>query len=590
MVPHIFNWIRKQTLKLQIFLAIMFIAILLVVVFSVVFNSSITSLVENYLLDASRRLLEYSNMELKNKLESVYESSNQILVDSDIQRILKTDSETYSFTSQIQDYNTLEKKISDILTPSHFITNVYLLVNPDFYYAREKKNIYGLHDEYFYPLSKSVSQEEGGIVWGMPFDRVRWNQETADRVILCGRELVDMEDFTLFIGELYFEISLSAIQDVLELASYHSNDILLLNADNQIIAGYSNDGKSFSSLDFNCIKPSSNKFYRDAENNVYLSKEVPKTNWKMVSVLRNDDISKTVSGLRNKTILIFILAVLIAMLLAMFISRLLLRRINSTNENMEKSFNQGFSSIPIQNDDEIAFIERQYNSLVLQIKKLMDDKYKLGEQVQKNRYDALRSQLNPHFLYNAFNTIGLLSMKNNVPEITEMIKNLALYYRISLNNGNDWITVRKEITHIQAYLDILKIRFDLPIVIDNTIVDESILNILILNLIFQPVVENAILHGIHGKKKDFGLIRISGEREGQYLILRIEDNGEGCDIDSLEKAIETQTEREKGYGLYNVNKRIQLIYGSDCGISFMRSSLGGLMVSFCLKDLGEIKK
>ena len=216
------------------------------------------------------------------------------------------------------------------------------------------------------------------------------------------------------------------------------------------------------------------------------------------------------------------------------------------------------------------------------IQKLMEQSEK--EQKAKRRYElkVLQSQINPHFLYNTLDSIIWMAEWGKNQEVVKMTSSLARLLRRSISNEQEVVTIEEEIDYTEAYLTIQKMRYqdklEYEIEAEPDIRKEETVK-----LVLQPVVENAIYHGI--KYKDGkGLIQIRGFREGGDIILQVEDDGRGMDQDTLEHIFEKHVRDTKsnGVGLQNVHERIRLYYGAAYGLSFESEPGKGTVVTIRL--------
>jgi two-component system, sensor histidine kinase YesM len=236
--------------------------------------------------------------------------------------------------------------------------------------------------------------------------------------------------------------------------------------------------------------------------------------------------------------------------------------------------------------NEIGLLTSGYNRLITRVRSLMDSIY--VEQRSKRRYEfrILQSQINPHFLYNTIETIiSFIKIGMNTDAI-ETGRYLADFYRFSLSNGKEFITVREEIKLIENYLLIQKKRyinvFDFAFLIEDEIMDCKVLK-----LTLQPLVENAIYHGLKHKRQK-GLIIIKGYADDdRYIVFEVFDNGVGISEHKIRDIFANHLEDEKseGFGLFSVNERIRLVYGDMYGLK-IESQIGEytkVIVKFPLK-------
>lgn len=174
---------------------------------------------------------------------------------------------------------------------------------------------------------------------------------------------------------------------------------------------------------------------------------------------------------------------------------------------------------------------------------------------------ALQSQINPHFLYNSLSLINWKALEAGKEDISQITLALSTFYRTSLNKGKNMLPIREEINNVRSYLEIQKVMHDdsFDAVYE---IEPGILEYETLNLILQPLVENAIEHGLELKEDGRGLLRITGQLDPgeESVVLTVEDNGVGME---QEKAQRVLTEHSEGYGVRNVNERIRLCYGEE---------------------------
>ncbi|MGM1020800.1 MAG: sensor histidine kinase [Bacillota bacterium] len=225
---------------------------------------------------------------------------------------------------------------------------------------------------------------------------------------------------------------------------------------------------------------------------------------------------------------------------------------------------------------EFAFLSRQFNLMVGQIQELFEKVYVEKLHVKEARLKQLQSQINPHFFYNCFSFITSMAKLRNHEAVVAMAHNLSKYYRYTTRQERDLVPLSEEIEFVHYYLKIQQMR--MPRLTFSIDVSSQANSLLIPLLVVQPLVENAVLHGIEPQAED-GIIRITTEQIGPYMCLFVDDNGLGLGreaIMSLRLALDKPVEEESGYGLWNVHQRMRLHFGEDAGLDFSLSPLGGL--------------
>ena len=234
------------------------------------------------------------------------------------------------------------------------------------------------------------------------------------------------------------------------------------------------------------------------------------------------------------------------------------------------------ANLPITTEeDEIEEIYHNFNGMVQEVQRLMQEHYQLGKEVKMAEVRALQAQINPHFLYNTLDLINWISMDYGAEEIGTLTWNLARFYRLSLNHGKSLISIGEEVEHVEVYVNIENYHFDNAISLEVD-VPEELKNYACLNIILQPFVENAIVHGI-AEKPDIESceIRIRARREEQDIIFSVQDDGPGVDVEQMQK--ETQQDirtAQHGYGVRNINFRLKLCFGEKYGVTYLESEKG----------------
>jgi len=320
------------------------------------------------------------------------------------------------------------------------------------------------------------------------------------------------------------------------------------------------------------------------------------TGWFVVGQVPLAEITRDAAQIRNLIFASGILSVIVAISLYFYLTYRMTRPIQILKNKMRQAAS-GYLEAKVQIDgtDEIADLGQSFNIMLEQIKELLDRSIEEQKQIKLAELRTLQAQINPHFLYNTLDSIVWMAEARKNDQVIRLVQALSHFFRISLSKGRDVISIEEEIEHIRNYLVIQQMRY--RDILDYDIqVDPDILNRQVLKMTLQPLVENALYHGIKNKRGK-GRIEIRGWRNNPHVIcLQVTDNGIGMAPERLEeirrslsRGIEIQSAspeeiRHQGFGLRNVHQRIRLYYGEPFGLQIESSYMTGTSVILKIPD------
>lgn len=313
--------------------------------------------------------------------------------------------------------------------------------------------------------------------------------------------------------------------------------------------------------------------------------------WRIVGIAYMDEISTV-----KKDILFYIFWVFVfGILLFIFISAVISSKISRPIKQLEKSMmmvEQGKLNInlDIKGEAEVAQLSRTFNLMVLRIRQLMNQIVQEQESKRISELNALQAQINPHFLYNTLDSVVWMAENGKHDDVICMVTALARLFRISISRGKNIIGVSEELEHARNYLVIQSIRYRNKFEYEFKIQEEA-LKYKTLKLILQPIIENAIYHGIE-YMVDKGKIKISVSIENDKLLFKVEDNGVGIEPEILNSLLdkESNKKRDSGVGVKNVHERIQLYFGKQYGLKIESELDVGTIVQIWLPLIEEVGK
>lgn len=279
---------------------------------------------------------------------------------------------------------------------------------------------------------------------------------------------------------------------------------------------------------------------------------------------------------RNFTFLIGGILLVFCLFLSTVLAKTMSGRIIRLTSRMKQVKKGELISLPssiIQGKDEIGELTSTYNYMIHAMEDLIEKEYLLGQETKNAELKILQAQINPHFLYNTLDMIQWFAEEGMLSQIEESVSSLATFYRLSLSNGKEFISLREEMEHVRSYIRLQKLRFPDTFLYEEEL-DEGLLDYLLPKTTLQPLVENAITHGLQESKRIPGHLLIKIEKEeGKNIRISILDDGAGMK-NPPRPTPNGGTSRENsghGFGIPNVSSRLTLLYGPGYGVVFEKN-------------------
>lgn len=321
---------------------------------------------------------------------------------------------------------------------------------------------------------------------------------------------------------------------------------------------------------------------------------IKNTDWTIIQIVSNDVLFKDMDQIRKFNTLLIVIIFFLYIVISFSISNRISRPLRLLNKKIASMEASDFNSyIPAKGMIEVAGLIHTYNNMLHQIKALLvrlKAEYQLKEQL---RFKMLQAQINPHFILNTLSNVKWMAYMRKADEVGDMLSSLGAILEASLGKNTPIISLHDEIEYIRNYVILQKIKYNEKLVVEFFVPDE-LLHSEIIRFILQPIVENAIYHGIE-KKQGTGHIMISARREDNQLLIEIKDDGIGMDANRLEYVRNTLADCDSGdvndtyksIGLVNVHQRIRLHYGPSYGIDIASEESSGTCVRIVLPYLLE---
>ena len=495
--------------------------------------------------------LKQTALGLDNEIKIYNNLSDYITYNDQISKVITTE-----YKSTLEVFNQIKQVLNPIFTPMPYFHSG---VNRVTLYTNNKAlgnsapitgPISSIKDEYWYDVVKEL-----------PYTEIEWCVDKYEKKVLSARQLPVVEDNPGTEAILYMDISYDNLFESFVQMSRANYGLYIVDKEGNVLFEHSSfdiDNNSWY-LPYTKLM----KEYQDNQNGnnkLYsiVSMGLESLDW-TVWLYKPDALIKSDTWPIIYAILaITSLCVLASVAASIAISKAIVSSMEELSYNMKKVEKGNFDvKIESTSKDEVGDLIRGFNKMTSRINILIHEKYQSEISQREAEMKALQAQINPHFLYNSLSLINWRAIEADEEEISKITLLLSTFYRTALNKGNNILSIRDEIKNMQCYVDIQLMMHDYNFDIV-TEVDEDIMEYATLNLILQPVVENAIHHGIDLKTDGRGLIKVTGVRENNDIIITVSDNGIGM---TESKAKMILTNESKGYGVRNVDERIKLYYG-----------------------------
>lgn len=393
----------------------------------------------------------------------------------------------------------------------------------------------------------------------------KFNMDKDHWVISLSRELRDTDGQN--IGVLVIDLKYSVIEDYLkDLDLGFDGYAFILNNYNEVVYHY--DTSYFESLDKKeeLIKMASmEQGYDSSMNRLFHQYTLSNADWTLSGVASLDSLNAIRRQLLETIVIVGFVGLIFLLISGTYIAGRITNPIKKLEEAM-KNIESGLYEIEVEAGgcNEAQSLALHYNQMVHKISTLLVDISEQEKSLKAYELNVLHSQINPHFLYNTLDTIVWMAEFGNSEKVVEVTTSLAKFFRLSLSGGSEVTNITQEVDHVRQYLFIQKERYKDKLNYEIEL-DESLSDVKIPKIILQPIVENAIYHGIRDLDGP-GLIRITVAKDADDIVMSVSDNGVGFDTNAIQKQRDNNEIKLGGVGVANVDQRLKLAYGTDYGL------------------------
>ena len=559
-----FKRFRDFSIRTKLIIGFLTILLPLVLILSIVFYSYSAEIVLKQSLEQTREIVEQFSISLDNYL-GLMRNKMEILADSPtIQEELNTHQDKEDIKND--SFYSRNKRIRRIMLQ---IYSSVTMNDVEIYGINETNHYLSLWSKKYEIPDKDILFENANLSKGRSVLVNNINDADTIQMIKMVKDLQTYKP----IGYIRFGLKRNYIEKMAKNINFGSDGSVVIFDENlNKISGIAHDSVLSKLLK---EKPSIGNFSYSEGKNEYTAVHIhsDSTGWTTVGVIPLRYINKDLAGIQYLTVIIIVLTIIIGVTVSVIIAQSLILPLENTVNALEK-FSRGDFAVRLKENrcDEIGKLNRIFNKAIKEINELMQ-KVTQSEILNKEmEFKTLQSQMNPHFLYNTLDTINWLAFKEKQTEICNLVAAISSLIRASISNKKSIITIEQELDYVKNYIYIQHIRYKdrFDTIYD---IDESLLKQAVPKLIIQPIVENAIIHGIENSKNK-NLLYISVKRENECIIIIVKDTGIGMTDEKvselLKEPLNAEGDEQKAHtnlGLYAVHKRIQLMYGDLYGLA-----------------------
>lgn len=532
---------------------------------------------------------------LKGNMDFIFENisqfSNLIYFDKNVQdSLIKI--EQRSIDPVIQ--QTIKKSLVNMLLSGDYMENVFIFDKYFNSYSATKQSPILVKNNKVEEADwyQEAKKKNGEIVFSHGTDGVlQYPTRKNKNCIILARIISDENDYTP-LATLLISIDESTFRGYFDaVGEEYESQYCIVDSANRYIIPPSDESRELNELMLqNGIQGSGYQaMHYQGEKTIVVKQEMGIQDWSLVGVMPIN--SKKVMGNYQKTLiaLIVILNILVIFVCSITLMHLVFRPLSRIQDYMGFVGQERFVRIPVteNGNNEINDLKKGFNAMVHAIEQLID-KVKMEEKtIAKNELDLIQAQINPHFLYNTLDAVSALALLGDNDNCFKMTQALGMFYRNSLNSGRELVSVEDEIDCIKSYVTILNVRYNNGIHLECEI-EERMKKKKILKLIMQPIIENAVHHGIRNRDGE-GTITIKGYEDEDEMIFIVTDDGVGMTEEQIADILNGRGKGSKsGFGLYSSIQRISLFYGINIPITITSEIESGTEITIRTKVLGNV--
>lgn len=575
LVSSLFHYFSSKSIKFIITVSFTFTTVVFMFLMGVLFYNKYSKAAEQNVEISNKQIIEQVSLNMDYYQKSIKEVSD--LLESSINR-----SEGLPNVKIEDQMDVIADTRDDIVAMAIFDDKGELVEGNPF--SRLKPNVRVVEEEWF----KRALSQQSGIVFSAPHVQNLFEGKYS-WVISLSKVVNFYKQGRYTQGVLLIDMNFDSIEQLCRKTSLGKRGyIYIIDSEGKIIYHPQQDliyARLKVENNEEVAKLSYSNFIQEFENErrMITIQPVGYMGWKIVGISYMDELLTTKQELIIFSTYILLFGAVFVILIFIFISSKITKPIKKLEASMKMVEDGCFEvNVDIRGEKEISNLANTFNIMVIKIKQLMNQIVLEQEAQRRSELNALQAQINPHFLYNTLDSIVWMAEGGNNEKVITMVTALAKLFRISISRGRNIISVGQEIEHAKNYLIIQKVRYKNKFKYEIE-AEAEVLQYKTIKLILQPIIENAIYHGIE-YMVDEGLIKISAKKIQDNLVFEVSDNGLGMTEDTIQKLLSSSEKKDGlgGVGVRNVHERVKLSYGKEYGVQIESELEKGTKVKIIL--------
>ncbi|MGM0876302.1 MAG: sensor histidine kinase [Bacillota bacterium] len=554
-VKHYFNKYILESIQRKLMGTLLLVMMVPLLIFMLISTEISRGTVESSEISSNLSRMELSSSYIEEQMRMYDDFLFSALVDEKlVPSITTVDNITTSNTFNTQSY--IKDKLFGLYNGNDDILSVSLVSYEDDRIYKVEKNDFFVSNYPDLPLKK---ENKDAI----------FNVDPATNSFSFARNIYRFEDQKL-VGKIEIQVMFAFMKDIAEnLQSNEGESVLLLDSHGNLLYTPGQLTKKFSKVIATQLTSTTGNKYITKEKDYYFFEKMMNEQIVLLKVVPEEVMMVGAVYIGRSGVVILIISIFLTVLLSIIVSNQVAKPIVALSKTMENVEENNFSvQIDASRTDEIGILHRKYKEMINRIRELIEKDYKREMENRDAQFLALQAQINPHFLYNTLQVISGMALKKDAKEIYEMTQRLGHMFRYITNKRGDLVYIHEEVSHLNNYLHIQKLRFGDSVSIQ-LFVDEAVNNALIPLLSLQPIIENSFKHGFESQVEK-GSIKIDIQKVFDEIEIVIEDNSVGIPKDVLadikrKLSLDVETQN-RSIGLKNVDARIKLYFGKEYGI------------------------